>query len=57
MVLAAAKALKAHFNCPIFLCTHSKYLRLAKACKHVDDAFSNWQTLNTAMARFPRASG
>jgi ADP-heptose:LPS heptosyltransferase len=53
MVLAAAKALKARFNCPLFLCTHAKYLPLAKACKHVDDAFSNWQTLNKAIAPYP----
>ena len=54
MVLAAVKALKARFDCPVYLCTHSKYLRLAKACKHVDDAFSNWQTLNRAIALIRR---
>ncbi len=53
MVLAAAKALKARFHCAVFLCTHSKYCQLAKACKHVDDAFSNWQTLNKAIAPYP----
>jgi ADP-heptose:LPS heptosyltransferase len=53
MVMAAAKALKAHFNCAVFLCTRSEYLTLAKAGRHVDDAFSNWQTLNKAIAPYP----
>jgi hypothetical protein len=53
MVLAAAKALKARFNCPLFLGVDSAYRELAKACWHVDDAFSDWEGLKTAIAPYP----
>lgn len=53
MVLGAAKALKARFNCPVFLGVTPAYRDLAKACRHVDDAFSDWHALERALAPYP----
>ncbi|HKX11056.1 MAG TPA: glycosyltransferase family 9 protein [Stellaceae bacterium] len=53
MILAAAKALKARFNCPLFLGVMPAYRELAKACRHVDDAFSDWESLKSASAPYP----
>lgn len=50
MVMAAAKALKASFNCKVFLRTHPEYVPLAKACRHLDDAFSTIERFNELIA-------
>ena len=53
MTLAAAKALKARFQCAVFLGVLGRYRDLAKACEHVDDVFTSEQALNRAIAQYP----
>ena len=53
MVLAAAKALKVLFGCPVLVGTSAKYRRLAEACPHVDAVFSNNESFQAAIAHYP----
>jgi len=53
MALGAAKALKARFNCALFLGVLPRYRALARACEHVDDVFTSEPALNRAIAQYP----
>lgn len=56
MALGAAKALKATFSLPVLLLTSPGFRQLAEACVHIDEVFTDHESLCAALARYPAQS-